>query len=374
MPPKQQMLTDDSTAPAAGSASSPWADALFRVGPLTALPGIVRELGGDPVRLLAEAGFEREQLANPDRELSYLRASGLIAACVAATRCDHLGLLVGQRASASCLGIPGFLLETAPNVRSGLQGLARHLALHDRGSVLALTADGSQTELGFRVTVPAVAALDQINDLAMSVACRLMRSLCGERWNPSLVLLPRRTTGYDAPYREFFRSPLQFGADRCALRFPTRWLHHRTPGANPLLHRHLEAEADKLCTEHSLGLVGDVNRLLRAGLATPGFGATTIAGRLGMHERTLHRRLTRAGTSFRHEVQTARQTVAMQLLGHTDLPIATIAERVGYTDATAFTRAFRRWCGCPPSRWRTLHASRHDAGGWIDAGKNQPST
>jgi AraC-like DNA-binding protein len=80
-----------------------------------------------------------------------------------------------------------------------------------------------------------------------------------------------------------------------------------------------------------------------------------MARQLGMHERTLNRRLHEEGTSFRRELDGMRYEVARQLLADTRLPLSKIGPALGYADTTAFIRAFKRWSGAPPARWREVH-------------------
>jgi AraC-like DNA-binding protein len=77
----------------------------------------------------------------------------------------------------------------------------------------------------------------------------------------------------------------------------------------------------------------------------------------GLHERTLHRRLRIAGTSFRQELDLARQSVSEQLLGSTSLPVCDVANAMGYADSSGFIRAFQRWTGTSPTSWRRKHGA-----------------
>jgi AraC-like DNA-binding protein len=80
-----------------------------------------------------------------------------------------------------------------------------------------------------------------------------------------------------------------------------------------------------------------------------------IAGaQLRMSERTLNRRLNDAGTQFRSLLDDVRRERAQHLLQHTQLGISDIAQRLGFGDATAFGRAFRRCFGVSPSQFRAL--------------------
>lgn len=331
------------------------ADGFVRVGPLMGLPALVHDLGCDPDAVFASAGFNPAQFLDADLEIPFVRASRLLARCVAATGCEHLGSLLGERVSPEALGVAGFILQTAPDVGSALRGLLRHLDLHDRGGVATLITHDRSTYFGYAIQLSGVEATNQINDLAMTIICGIMRGLCGAEWNPSAVLMSRRAPQDFVPYRRFFRAPLHFNAERSALAFPTHELDQVVARADPVLHRLLEQEARALHADQRTHLVGDVRKLLRRSLAVRNGGVTVIAEQLGMHERTLNRRLRAEGTTFRRELENTRYEVARQLLADTRVPLSKIAAALDYADSTAFIRAFKRWSGFPPAEWRRIH-------------------
>ena len=328
-------------------------DATVRVGPLAGLPNIVQELGGDPEALFANAGFTPKQFENPDHEVSFVAASRLLAGCVAATGCQHLGLLIGERVEPSSLGVAGFMLRSAPNVQAALRGLVSHLDLHDQGGAATLVTRGDTTFLGYVIHQAGVAATDQICDLSMTIACRILRSLCGDGWSPTGVFFSHRQPSNVAPYKEVFHAPLHFDAEESAVAFATRWLDHLLLGSDPLLHQHLEREADDLHRRRETDQAGRLRRLLRASLPSGGCNVSDIARQLGMHERTLNRRLRAEGTTFRRELEQTRYEVARQFLSDTTMPLSKIADSLNYADATAFSRAFKQWSGVTPTAWRS---------------------
>ena len=90
------------------------------------------------------------------------------------------------------------------------------------------------------------------------------------------------------------------------------------------------------------------------GFAGPGpFRVTHVAkaDRLGLHPRTLSRRLGQRGTSFRRLVDDERLARARRLL-ETGSTVEQVAHRLGYSDGTAFARAFKRWTGSTPAAYR----------------------
>jgi AraC-like DNA-binding protein len=325
------------------------------------LPGVVQDLGYDPRSIFASEDFRLEQFWDPDAEISYVAASKLLARCVAATGCAHLGLLLGERASPSSLGIAGFMLQAAPDVGTALRDLVCHLDLHDRGALASLSIAGRMTYLGYAIHLAGVEATDQIYDLAMAVVCQIMRGLCGSAWTPQEVLFSHQRPKDPEPYRQFFGAPLLFDADQSAVAFPTRWLEHPIASADPLLHRHLEREADELHATQPTGVVDQLRRLLRRSLVVDNSEAPVIARQLGMHVRTLSRRLRAEGTSFRRELDDIRYEVARQMLADTMLPLPKIGMALGYADSTAFIRAFKRWSGASPAAWRKLQRRSQNA-------------
>ncbi len=333
------------------------ADGVVRVGPLMSVPAVLRELGRDPEPIFASAGLKPAQFADADTEISYVAAGRLLARSVAATGCRHFGLLVGEHAGPSSLGIAGFMLRSAPDVGTALRGLVQHLHLHDQGGVPILLIKGSVTLLGYAIHQSGAEATDQIYDLSMAIGCNIMRGLCGESWNPTEILLSRRPPRDLEPYRKFFRAPLHFNAEQSAVVFRSRWLDHHIPSADPLLHRHLEKEAIELQALRDANTTGHLRGLLRKSLLAHKCTVTDVARQLCIHERTLNRKLQKLGTSFRHELDDIRYEMSRQLLADSAMPLAKIATTLNYADVSAFSRAFKRWTGITPAQWRAQRPS-----------------
>jgi AraC-like DNA-binding protein len=323
-----------------------------RVGPLIGIVAVMRELGVDPEKILEPFGFTTAQVEDPDFEIPYVTAGRLLSRCAKATRCPQFGLLVGIRARPSTLGIPGFLLLSAPDVGTALDALVQNLDLHDQGGEPLLDMRGKSTRLGYAIHQTHVEASEQIYDLAIAIGCNIMRHLCGGGWNPTEVCLSRSSPPELKPYRRFYRAPVRFNMDRNILEFPSRWLHHKIPSADALLHRHLEREANELHTLRQANIVSDTRRFLRTSLMNGHCTVYEIAKQLCLHERTLHRRLREEGTSYQLELDAVRGEIARQLLAGSAMPIVRIAVTLNYSSVSAFNRAFKRWTGSTPARWR----------------------
>jgi len=332
--------------------SIPAEEHTFRVGPLVNLASLLQSLGADPLAVFGKSGFHPDEFTDPDHRMPFIRSSQLLADCVEATACEHLGLLLGQLATPSHMGIVGFLLRAAPTVKTALQAVVENIDLHDEGGTATLEIEAEYSTFGYAIQLPRVVAAEAIYDLAATMLYKIMRTLCGEDWTAATLSLQRREPLDPSVYRRFFQTTLFFNSTECAIRFPSHFLKKKPPAADELLYRYLEQEASELHALQHHELIDELPSALTRGLMTEKFAARHIASAFGMHERTLHRRLRAAGTSFRQELDRARHSVSEQLLGSTSLPVCDIANALGYADSSGFIRAFQRWSGTSPSSWR----------------------
>jgi AraC-like DNA-binding protein len=323
-----------------------------RVGPLAALPAVLQELGADPAAVLGDVGFDPSYFDDPDLPVSYRALGRVLARAAAASGCENFGLLVGMRGGPGSVGVAGHLMTLAPDVGTALDELRRYFALHDRGGRVVLDIDAEPCVLGYAVIEKDVEATDQIHDLALAVGCNMMRALCGRAWTPASVQLPRRHPRSADPWRRFFGAPVAFDAPRCAMRFARRWLATPVPTADRTLHGFVQRHADAAAAESSADAVSAVRRLVHGCIVEGGGHAAQVGRLLGVHPRTLNRRLAKAGTTFQQVREEALHAMSLQLMGATSMPVSAAAAALGYADATAFIRAFRRWTGSTPAQWR----------------------
>jgi AraC-like DNA-binding protein len=271
---------------------------------------------------------------------------------VAATGCEHFGLLLGQRGSLASFGLVGFLVQHSPDVGTALRNLVRYLHLHVRGAAPTLSSQGTLAMLGYQIYEPQVEATDQLGDGAMAVGFNILRALCGPDWKPSEVLLAHRKPKDVGPFRRFFGAPLRFDAEQNALVFSAAWLTRRVSGAEPELRRLLQKQIDALDARYRDDFPEQVRSALRPALLTGHGKADQVAALFSMHSRTLNRRLNAFGTNFQALVDAGRFEIARQLLEDSAMEVSQIAASLDYADASAFTRAFRRWSGTTPAVWR----------------------
>ncbi len=316
------------------------------------IPEVLRSLGHDPAKVLAEAGFDSRLFDDPETLVSFAARNRLMAHCTARTNCAHFGLLVGQRGGLHSMGLVGLLGKYSPDAGAALRNIVRYVHLHVRGAVADLTVDGDLATLRYEIYQPHVEATDQIGDAACAVMFNIMRDLCGPDWSPVEVRFAHRKPKDIGPFLRFFQAPLLFDAAENAIVFSAAWLNCRLTAIEPELRRLLQKQIDALEVRHGDDFPAQVRSVLRTALVTGNGGVDQVAEVFSMHRRTLCRRLSRFGTSFQPLADECRFEIARQLLEDSAMAVTEVAGLLDYADASAFARAFRRWSGTTPAQWR----------------------
>lgn len=149
-------------------------------------------------------------------------------------------------------------------------------------------------------------------------------------------------------YADVFRVPVTFGAGRNAIcldpAFLERPLEPLPTPVETVLMAHADQQLHEIRQHHSWS--GRVAALLHE---QPDADLQQVCRRLAMSRHTLHRRLRDEGTTFVSVQETSRRQLADALLQRERLSISAVAARLGYSEAAAFSRAYKRWTGAPPS-------------------------
>lgn len=325
---------------------------LQRVGVLVEIPRILKDMNVDPEPLLTVLGPHREALSDMDGWLPFPVISELILQCVAATGREDFPLVLGASARIHHWGIMGKLLSAAADLRSALVEFVANHPRYARGAGAYLVDCGEDGLLiGYRIHYPGLRGSAPFSLGAMAFARSVLAELCGVE--PTRVLLSLPQPEDLAPYRRAFgRAKLVFEAEHFGVIYSRPALAKTIPTANPASH----AEIRKFVAERWNFLQPDIqDRVMRVLVPSVLAGAPSLqatADLLVMHPRTLNRALEKRGFSFRDAVNEARFEMASQLLRDTRVSIGSLAQILGYSEVSAFTRFFTGMAGQSPSEWK----------------------
>lgn len=320
-----------------------------RVGAYTALPQLIRQLGGDASAVLLASGLDAAFLDDPERRVPYSAFVDVLERAAEQTRCPHFGLLAGRMFTLAALGVLGDLVRHSPTVGRALDVLTVQQHMNSEGGLAFLLRRGDFVELGYAIYQPGTAGTSQMYDASLAVGMNIMTELCGPSWKPYEVLLSRSRPRDVSQYRAFFKVNPRFDAEYSALRFLAKDLSQPIADRDAALLRQAELRVRGM---EPPDFLQQVYRALRRLMLENRHSGDDVAQILAMHRRTLNRRLKAAGTTFQRVLDDVRFEIARDLLANTNVHLDDIAATLGYAALTPFMRTFRRWSGMTPGQWR----------------------
>lgn len=312
---------------------------------------LLRDLGIDPRPLVEFSGLSLDVFRDPDGEASLAATLKLLTECARVSGLQHFCLLAGAHNGLATLGVFGHLALTAPDVRTAIDDIIGFLSVFDRVAAARLAIEHDVAMVNYLFDFPSAFGAADFCDGTTAAISRMLRGICGENWRPLRVRLPRRRPVHVGPFLETFGCEVAFGADFASIEFPARLLTRTPSGANATLRAFLK-ELVRQAEQSSGAEIERVRRIIRTQLVGGRPNADQAAAGLGVHRRTLARRLSVEGLTFKRLVADLRFELATDMLAKSDAPIARIAEMLGYSDQTVFSRAFSSRFGLPPSEMR----------------------
>ena len=192
------------------------------------------------------------------------------------------------------------------------------------------------------------------NEATIASATSLVRQTSSTAFRPRAVYLQHAAPRVTSSHENYFGCPVHFASDRDALSISSEALSHPNhlsdDGISGFLTAHLDAEIQTIGTIDPIEDL--IRRVVSRSLSDGVPKMDHAAQRLAMSERTLHRRLSERGLSFKSLVETTRKDLAKNLLGQSHYTMSEVAFLTGYSEQSAFQRAFKRWTGQTPASFR----------------------
>lgn len=324
--------------------------------------------GADRQRLIELSQISPDEIEEQDNRVPLSNYVALMEAGVELCNEPTLALLFGEAVrlqSISIVGLIGEASETTEEARRQLNRYAYLMLDEDEARVtehLEIVRD--EDGVWLKLTSP-------LYNNRLLIESGFARSICGAReifgsthdyakWPyPKAVHFTHEEPSYRAEYDRIFGVPLVFGSHMNALLMDEAFLSIRLPRANRYVFGVLSAHADALLKslESSKTFRGRVESLLMPILHTGEASMEIIAGKLGLSRQTLFRRLKAEGVTFEKVLDELRHKLALYYLGGRKVSVNETAYLVGFSDAAAFSRAFKRWTGRSP---RAARNSRVD--------------
>jgi AraC-like DNA-binding protein len=297
-------------------------------------------------------------LNDPDARLLHAAAVRIWQTAGELTNDPSLGLHVAEQIQPGQFGAFDYALRTSANLGAAFACLCRyHRVLHDVAQV-GLETTRDYAILSHRLPLPG-GAPRQVSEFILAAWLVTSRQATGMNWTPLQVRFPHATPADISEHRRIFGCPVNFAHTRGELVFCRTLLDLPLLKADPILQGIVEAQVVALLARlpKAEATTDAVRRFLAQELANGHPRLERIAPRLHMSARTLHRRLEEEGTNFRRVLTEVRRELAVRHLLERRLAIAEIAFLLGFSEASAFHRAFKHWTGQAPRAYRNLRFS-----------------
>lgn len=341
---------------------------LLRATNLWGYHELVRELGGRPEELLARHRIRPDLELSDDSFVEFADFARALETSAAELDCPDFGLRLAAWQGLDILGPVAVIARNSQTVRSAFEAIARYLFVHSpalrlvEGPVDAGTQAASGAMLNFVIDDPELVDVPQAYELSLANGTRILSLLGGPDARPEQVFFLHQRLGPLSSYDEAFGCPVRFGRTWCGMEIADQLAERRIDNADPDTRRMATRYLESQFVAGETALAGRVAELVRRLLPTGHGDAATVADQLRLHPRTLQRRLADEGTRFADVLDRERRAQAARLLAQPSLGLGQIAGLLGYSEQSAFNRAFQRWYATSPGRYRAGRAHTHVAG------------
>lgn len=314
----------------------------------------VAEAGVEPKELFRAVQLDPAVLKNPENRIPYAQLVALYEYGAKLTGDDAFGLHIAERAVPQMFNVLGYVGMASMTVGEALERLVRYYEIWSNGAVYGLTTEGSKARLTYRIIDARVRECRHECETSFATPVMLCYKVAGIDWVPEQVGFHHSRPGNIAEHERIFRVPVFFNRPVNELIFDRSYLDlpliHGDPGLSSVLDRHAErllAELPKPKCQ-----TDRVRRALYENLKGGDPGLDVLARRLGMAGRTLQRKLKEEGASYQDLVDEVRCERSQQYLQKSGMATSEIAYQLGFSETSAFHRAFKRWTGATPKEYR----------------------
>jgi AraC-like DNA-binding protein len=330
--------------------------AMVRARGIAGYPALVRSLNADPLPLLRRHHIAPDSIDDEDALLPVHSVVTLLEASAATTGCPDFGLRLSQVQDISVLGPIAVAMQNSPTVADALQFASAHLFVQSPALVFTVVPDShlvpGSVELRFEMVLPREPVQRQAFDLCLGDLHRIVQFLAHDRYELKAASLPHTPIAPLKTYARFFGARVHAAQEHGGLHVSRKTLSATLQAVNESLRQIAVDYLEANFGDPAQTVASRVRLAIRRTLSSTQGRKEAIADLLGMHQRTLQRRLDVEKTSFEDIREEVRKQTALRYLCETRIPLTQLASLLGLSEQSALTRSCRRWFGDTPSAIR----------------------
>jgi AraC-like DNA-binding protein len=269
-----------------------------------------------------------------------------------------IGLAIAQQASWRDFGLVGYLGRSSATIGEALERSTRYSQLIAQRNKTTFMIENDLVILSWSPQRSKTQQL--VDELGIGMIVAMLRSVIGEEFMPARVdFISAAPTDVDI-YQKYFRGPVYFDQAFSRLCFSRHYLDFPLTSSEPALVALLDEQANTKLQE-ILPLTGEMYKL-RGQLVQLIRQEKTRLHDLAeinfMSARALQRLLREHGSSFQELLDETRLRLSKEYLTDARLDLSTVANLVGYSEQSSFTRAFQQWTNLTPGQWRNMYSAQ----------------
>ncbi len=314
----------------------------------------IKAAGGDPDQILRSLGLDRSVLTSPDGFIACSDFARILEEAALATGDECFGLHFGEHYHPKNIGPLAYVVLNSPTLAVGLDNVARYLSVHNEAAEVSFAVEGKWAYIRHSLAGLTAESAHQHNEYSLMVGLSTIRLMAGSQWAPVEVQFAHQAPRQTSEHVRLFGAPVSFGCASNAFVIEREFVERQVPGADerlyPILRRYLDRVLKEMPREDSL--LASVRRAVGESMRDGDPTLTHVARRMAMSPRTLQRRLKAHGVAFKALVDDTRRRFSLNYLRDRKNTPSEIAYLLGYSEVSAFNRAFRRWTDSTPLDYR----------------------
>ncbi len=324
----------------------------------TAATGAARffaERGGNFDQIFGAVGLDPAVASDPTSNISLKSYCDLFETASRQTGHDNIGLWFGQQFRPADLGLLGYVAIYSPNMQAALKNMVELFAFHQQGTEMSLSRMQGLLSFNYRIFDNQILNRRQDAELSLGMFVNIFRHCYGPGWAPDEVHFEHPKPADWREHERAFKAPVYFGQRANSLVFRADDLERPMPSADPrlllLLRRCLKTVGIQALGPRSVE--EQIKDHLVGALAEGCPTLESVSSALQMSAWTIQRRLAEQGLSFKDLLEETRRELAFAYLKQPHVQLTEIAFLLGYSELSAFSRAFHRWTGLSPRKYRS---------------------
>ena len=321
----------------------------------TGIVGFIEKHGGDIDSIFGNVRILPDMAGAPTLRLKLSAFCQLFEEAARRTDCGNFGLWFGNQFKPRDLGMWGYAAISAPTLGSALENLVGLFRYHQESSAMRLRkGDTGLVRLEYQINAATIIERRQDAELSLGMFLNVLRECCGPAWAPEEVHFEHPKPSQAKEHEMAFDAPIYFSQPTNALLFRPAIRSRPMPASDVRLLSVMQTFLEQLSAEPPAEdpLADRLRTTIRLKLPEGYPTLEEVSNELRVPVSAICRHLHETGAGYSELVEGVRRDLALSYVRQRNLPFSDIALLLGYSELSAFSRAFRRWTGVSPREYR----------------------